>query len=790
MNWLLLKNSLLVSGLATVLALAGGSLVALCLLTTGPAWRNRVLALAAVALALPPFLVTNCWLWYLGQTGIWRTWLPWNIYSLSGTIWILALLSWPIAVFSVYASWQKLEPTLLEQDPALTGWALVRHLLFPMAKPALAQAAVLIFVLALNNFAVPAILQVRVYPAELWVSFNTTFDYRAALGLSWPLVVVPVLALLWLSRREIAWPRLEGEVPARFFAQQLGPFWTGLSRFTTLAIIAFAVALPARQLFGNPAMWRDLPVVFATGQAPLIHSLGYAASAATLTVGLGLLTWRWRLGLVGWLPLLIPGVVLGIALVWLLNRPSLALIYQSAGVVILAWLLRYFPVGWTGASQARRSIDPELADAGRLDGAAGWMLFRHILWPQMAAPMAAAWYITYLLCLWDVETLILVVPPGGETLALRIFNLLHYGHNGQVDALCAWLLILAVLPLAAAWGWKRLHTSSLRGWAGRAARPALTFLALLVLSACTPPSSLTEAPLESKIFSRVQIIGSRGTGLGQFNKPRSVALDQQDNLYVVDMTGRVQKFSPQGVFQSFWQMEDSPKGKPKGMATDNGGNILVVEPHFSRVNCFSGAGILLSQWGRNGTNAGELAFPRAVAVNSHDEIYVSEYNLAERVQRFAGREHRFVNAFGRGGAGSGEFDRAEGLGVDPQDRVYVADSCNHRIQVFSREGKFLRAYGHPGRAPGQFSYPYDVRVDAAGRQYVCEFGNSRIQVLDANDQPLETLGQAGSDPGQFNSPWSIALDSAGNLYVADSANHRVQKLIARHSPSSHLKPVG
>ena len=63
--------------------------------------------------------------------------------------------------------------------------------------------------------------------------------------------------------------------------------------------------------------------------------------------------------------------------------------------------------------------------------------------------LAAAWYVVYLLCLWDTETLVLVVPPGGAPLALLVFNLLHYGHHAQVNALCLILLLLAVLPLAA-----------------------------------------------------------------------------------------------------------------------------------------------------------------------------------------------------------------------------------------------------------------------------------------------------------------------------------------------------
>ena len=112
-------------------------------------------------------------------------------------------------------------------------------------------------------------------------------------------------------------------------------------------------------------------------------------------------------------------------------------------------------------------------------------------------------------------------------------------------------------------------------------------------------------------------------------------------------------------------------------------------------------------------------------------------------------------------------------------RIYVADSCNHRVQVFDRDGAFLRTYGEAGSGVGQLSYPYDVRVDADGNQFVCEFGNSRIQVFDKDGQPVETIGRIGREPGEFFNPFAIAFDSKGNLYVADSQNHRVQKLIRR-----------
>jgi DNA-binding beta-propeller fold protein YncE len=125
--------------------------------------------------------------------------------------------------------------------------------------------------------------------------------------------------------------------------------------------------------------------------------------------------------------------------------------------------------------------------------------------------------------------------------------------------------------------------------------------------------------------------------------------------------------------------------------------------------------------------------------------------------------------------------------VDAQDRIYVADSCNHRIQIFSADGKFIRQYGTAGSGLGELSYPYDVAVDAHGYQFVCEFGNSRIQVFDPDCEPVEIIGGPGSEPGQFANPWAVALDSQGNLVVADGLNHRVQKLVRKMGPIGPMR---
>ncbi len=808
MNWVLLKNSLLVSGLTTLLAAGIGLMAALCASSVGARSRGVLLALAVMALALPPFLVTNCWLDFLGAGGAWRGWLPLDILSLEGTVWILTLLLWPIPMLAVCSAWRRLEPTQLESDMAVRGWSLIRGLLFPLARGPLVLAAVLVFVLALNNFAVPAILQVKVSPAEMWVRFNTTFDTIGALQMSWPLVVGPLLLLVMASRRQIAWPHLQAPAAARLFRGQIGPGWFVSASTVTALICVLSVGVPVFQLLSVKRTWTELPGALAAGQGAIWNSFWYAGVSATLVIIVSLMATRNSgraprhvsnvIGWLLWLPFLIPGVILGIGLITVFNRSWTAMFYQSAGIVMLAFLIRYLAPGWNGIAHAVSAMDRDLSDAAQLTGATRWQALRHVEWPQIGAQVAATWYVVFLLCLWDVESMILVVPPGGDTLAVRIFNLLHYGHNAQVNALCLTLLGLAVAPLILwrgriAFGWARA--------ARRRGAPVTGMLicvaALAAMTGCGPRSDANDTPVESKLFKSVQIIGTRGVGVGQLNKPRSVAVDNADNLYVVDMTGRVQKFSSNGVFLLSWQMPQTDLGRPKGMGRDREGNIIVVEPHYQRMNFFSTDGKLVEQWGKRGTNAGELMMPRAVAVNSHDRAFVSEYGLVERVQVFdihqgpsntapqlaAGKTNLwsapFLSSFGRPGTGPGEFNRPEGLCVDAQDRVYVADSCNHRIQIFSSEGKFIRAHGKAGKGAGEFSYPYDIQVDKEGRQYVCEFGGSRIQVFDANDKPIDLIGGPGAEPGRFNDPWGLAFDSRGNLYVADSQNHRVQKFIRR-----------
>lgn len=787
MNLDLPLQSLGMAGGATALALLYAWPVALAVFLGGPRTRLFGRGAALLVLALPSFFVAGQWMELIGFAGAWRlgggSWIERWLPALASAH-VLGLLLWPIPALLLTGAWDGVDARLWEANPELRGWRIVPHVLWPAARAAVGQAAVLTLMLALGQFAVPALFQAKVWTAEVWVEFSTRFDAGAALGKAAPLTLALVALAFWISRQPWGWPGA-GRRPFAGLTEGRAVGGDGFGSLRRVAVglavlvVGVSLVLPVGMAVTQARTWTELLPAARSAWPATLRSFGYAAGAASLVLGLGIALARQRWPVVLAVALVLPGVFVGIVWAVLSTRAGAWIdpLRGTGAVVVAALGLRYGFLGWWVAHRAWCAGAPRLREMAELYGAGRWAVWRHVIGPEAGRGLVGAWYVVYLLALWDVESLILVVPPGGDSLSLVIFNLLHYGHNAQVTALCLVLAALAVAPACLGRLARRVTP-----WAGRA---GIGVIGMAVLAGCSAGETRgARVALDSPLFDSVEVIGARGTGPGFFNKPRSVAVDAQDFLYVVDMTGRVQKFDPAGRWQLLWQMPETDKGKAKGMETAPGGGVLVIEPHYHRVNHYSPEGRLLAQWGEHGTNRGQFWFPRAIAASPRGEFFVSEYGVVERVQRFRVADHAFVDSLGSEGNGPGQFNRAEGLGVDREGRVYVADSCNHRVQIFGPDGVFLRAHGQAGQGRGELSYPYDVRVDAEGRQYVCEFGNSRVQIFDAHDAVVETLGGPGTAPGQMNNPWSICLDSRGNLYVADSQNHRVLKFHRRGGAAS------
>jgi len=297
-------------------------------------------------------------------------------------------------------------------------------------------------------------------------------------------------------------------------------------------------------------------------------------------------------------------------------------------------------------------------------------------------------------------------------------------------------------------------------------RRFLLLVSLLLLGGCEQRSQHPEL-----------VWGKAGVRDGYLVKPRAVAIDGQDRLYLVDWTARIQVYDCNGKHLGrTWTTPDFRKGRPSGLSIDRKGNLLVSDSHYGLVRTYDADGKLLQTFGEYGALPGKFSYISDVIQDAEGYYYVAEFGENQRISKLDGNG-RFLKCWGAPGADPGQFARLRALALGSDGNLYAADACNHRIQVFTREGQFLYTFGKAGAALGELSYPYDLAFAHDGRSlYVVEYGNQRVQKFDVKGESLGCWGGPGREPGKLYNPWALAVDSLGRVHVIDSENNRVQRL--------------
>ncbi|MGQ9491176.1 MAG: flippase activity-associated protein Agl23 [Anaerolineae bacterium] len=190
-----------------------------------------------------------------------------------------------------------------------------------------------------------------------------------------------------------------------------------------------------------------------------------------------------------------------------------------------------------------------------------------------------------------------------------------------------------------------------------------------------------------------------------------------------------------------------------------------------------------------GNAPGQFNYPRALTVDAQGRIYVADSGN-HRVQVF-NPDGTFLRQWGslckldtrEGciGTGDGQFNEPWGIAVGPDGSVYVADTWNHRIQRFTNEGQFMGKWGVFGSTGGElgqeglFYGPRSLAFGRDGNLYVMDTGNKRVQVFTPEGAFITQWGGGGVVEGRLDEPVGLGQDADGNWYVADTWNRRVQK---------------
>jgi len=299
------------------------------------------------------------------------------------------------------------------------------------------------------------------------------------------------------------------------------------------------------------------------------------------------------------------------------------------------------------------------------------------------------------------------------------------------------------------------------------------------LSGCTDPG-VPSAP--------DAVWGRRGISDGRLQKPRAMVIDRRangDEVYIVDITGRIQVFDVEGNFRRGWNVPAISVGKPTGLSFDRRGRLMVADSHYFRVLFYDRLGNLLPQATIEpvgGKSPDDFGFVGDVVEDAAGSYYAAIYGGVDRLQKFS-PDGELLLQWGSPGVQPGQFRRPNGLAIDVErNLLYIADAGNHRVQVLDiskPQPELVAAWGEQGQQPGQLKYPYDLALDGRDHIYIVEFGNHRVQKFTTEGGSLAVWGKSGRASGQLFNPWAVDLDSLGRVYVLDTYNHRVQRVDLR-----------
>ncbi|GFE62106.1 hypothetical protein [Geobacter sp. AOG2] len=232
-------------------------------------------------------------------------------------------------------------------------------------------------------------------------------------------------------------------------------------------------------------------------------------------------------------------------------------------------------------------------------------------------------------------------------------------------------------------------------------------------------------------------------GPGALKKPVSVALDDDDNIYVAD-TGRkeIVVYNAAGNFVKSFGKE-SEKSKLVGIVA-SGPNLYAIDNRANEIKVFDRkTRELVTTFGKS-EDANAMSLPSYIAADADGNLYTTNIGSGKILKY--DRDGHLLSAFGKFGDSFGEFARPRGIAVDGSGLIYVVDAGHQNVQIFNKEGRILTFFGNPGLPAGSLNLPAGIAVTKDNLEYfqkfaapgfrlenvifvVCQYGKPSISVF-------------------------------------------------------------
>jgi iron(III) transport system permease protein len=487
----LVGNSLAFAAGATLLAVTAGTVLAYLVERTDLPFRRTILVVSLVPLIVPGILYTISWIFLAApRTGALNTLLEpvlgpgtFDVFGLGGMILVEGLHLAPVVLLVMVAAFRSLDPALEESARMSSASELTvfRRVSLPLVRPALAIAVLLVLVRALEAFEVPALLGL---PGNTWVLTSRIWralsfypaDYGTASSFALLLLTFMTLGVYLhtrLSRRGRRFQTVTGKgfrpAPVRL-RRWRWPVTTMVGAYLLVAVVLpllLLVYVSTQPFYAAPSLARlgqaslgnyaDVLTDAASLRAARNSVLLAVAAASAVAILGAVAAWlvvrtrirgRWLVGGLALIPLVMPGLVLGQAILFAYLRLPVP-VYGTLWILLIAYVTRFLPYGLASATASMYQVGSELEESARTSGASWWPTFRRVVLPLVAPGLLAGWLAVVIFSLRELSSSILLYSPGDEVLAVRLWEEFQNGRFGEVSALGV-LMVVGLLPLVGA----------------------------------------------------------------------------------------------------------------------------------------------------------------------------------------------------------------------------------------------------------------------------------------------------------------------------------------------------
>lgn len=231
-----------------------------------------------------------------------------------------------------------------------------------------------------------------------------------------------------------------------------------------IIVVIFSFNNSKVSLLWHGFTWHWYRILFTDGDLGLVvwHSLWLGICASTIATGLGMIAstalYRYRflgrqtLQLMIFMLIIMPDLVLGVALLILMNFSHFSLGFWSLLVAHITFCL---PFAVVIIGNQLRQLNKHILEAGRDCGANAWQLFQKILMPLIMPGLVASWLLSFTMSIDDVVISYFVSGPDYEILPLRIYSMVKMGVNPEINALSTLLLIFTIGMTCVAYMYQR-----------------------------------------------------------------------------------------------------------------------------------------------------------------------------------------------------------------------------------------------------------------------------------------------------------------------------------------------